>query len=178
MGSPAGSFFHKGRVLRRVTHGLALALAVAAGFGAAAGLPPGATPPGEALFGGRPFQTLVDPSKTSIYLGSVSLTLSPFLWHDGTFAADYTAKVIPFFFFTEHGHVTIEFSDEQLRELLRGETVYFKGQARNSAGQERRVAGRAVPLGAGAARGKIKVRVHVGKVELIFNSAFRLAAVE
>jgi hypothetical protein len=125
MGSPAGSFFHKGRVLRRVTHGLALALAVAAGFGAAAGLPPGATPPGEAPFGGRPFQALVDRSKTSIYLGSVSLTLSPFLWHDGTFAA-----------------------------------------------------GRAVPLGAGAARGKIKVRVHVGKVELIFNSAFRLAAVE
>jgi len=150
--------------------------AIAAGPpGAAADAPPAAT---DLPFGGRPNQALVDPTRTSIYVGSVRLTLTPFRHRDGAYAADYAAKVVPFFFFSEKGHLTIDFPDDQVRRLMRGETVHFTGQARNNAGEGRRIEGRAVPDGAGAARGKIKVRVHVGKIELIFNSAFRLAPVE
>ncbi len=162
-------------MLRRVIHGLAFAVAVATGSGA-----PGAGPPAadDLPFAGRPTRVLVDATRTSIYLGSVRLTLSPFRHQDGAFTADYTAKVVPFFFFNERGHISIEFPVDSLRQVLRGETVQFKGQARSSAGEERRIEGRAVPAGAGIARGKIKVRVHVGKIELIFNSTFRFEPAE
>ena len=133
---------------------------------------------GDLPFDGRPTRVLVDATRTSIYLGSVRLTLSPFRYQDGGYLADYTAKVVPFLFFNERGHISIEFPEDSLRRLLRGETVQFKGQARNHAGEERRIEGRAVPAGAGIARGKIKVRVHVGKIELIFNSTFRIEPVE
>lgn len=173
MGCPAGPAPHSGRVLRRVISGLVILAALAPGPRMdGAGTPAAAA----AAFAGRPARALVDPTKTSIYLGSVRLTLSPLQYRDGAFAADYAARVVPFFFFNEKGRLTIAFPDEQIRQLLRGETVYFQGQARNSAGRQRRIEGRAVPEGPGAAGGRIKVRVHVGKVELIFNSTYRLEA--
>lgn len=165
MGCPAPPSPHSKRVAGRVFQALVLFAVIAVGPG-----------PGRAAApaGSLPSQALVDVTKTSIYLGSVRLTLTPLPRRDGAFAGDYAAKVVPFFFFSEKGRLSIEFSDDQLRQLERGETVYFKGQARNSAGHERRIEGRAVPEAAGVARGKIKVRVHVGKVELIFNSSYRL----
>lgn len=167
MGCPARPSLHSGRVPGRFIQGLVFFAAIAVGPGAGSA---------DAPAGNLPSQALVEPTRTSIYLGSVRLTLSPLLRRDGAFAADYAAKVVPFFFFSEKGHLTIEFSDDQLRQLERGETVNFNGQARNSAGHGRRIEGRAVPEAAGGARGKIKVRVHVGKIELIFNSTYRLAA--
>jgi hypothetical protein len=175
MGCPAGSLPQSESVLRRVIHGLAFAVAVATGSGAPEAGPLAA---GGLPFEGRPTRVLVDATRTSIYLGSVRLTLSPFRYQDGAFTADYAAKVIPFFFFNERGLISVEFPEDSLRRLQRGETVPFKGQARNHAGEERRIEGRAVPAGAGLARGKIKVRVHVGKIELIFNSTFRFEPVE
>lgn len=155
---------HSGRVLRRAIPGLILGLA------ALAPGPAGAAPPAA----GPPTQALVDATRTSIYLGSVRLTLTPLRLGGGAFAADYAARVVPFLFFSEHGHLSIDFSDDQLGRLVRGETVEFKGRARSSSGAERRIEGRAVPAGPGTARGKIKVRVFVGKIQLIFNSAYRI----
>jgi hypothetical protein len=114
----------------------------------------------------------VEPSKTSIYIGSVTMTLTEFLRHDGAYTADYTAKVVPYFFFNEAGKLTIDFSDEQLRQLARGEVVAFTGKGIRSDGVERRVEGKATPADAGS--GKIKVRVFVSKrTELIFNTTYR-----
>ncbi len=171
MGCPAAPRHHSGRVLCRAVQGVALAVVLATGAGRVAGraAPAGAIGQPEA----RVAPVLVDRTKTSIYLGSVSLTLTPLLRREGGYTAGYTARVVPFFFFNEHGEFSIDFSDEQLGRLLRGETVNFEGRARTSGGRERRIGGRAVPEGAGSARGRIKVRVHVGKVELIFNSTFR-----
>ncbi len=117
----------------------------------------------------------VAPAKTSIYIGSVSLTVPPLTRRDGAYAAEYRAKVFPFFFFNEHGALSIDFPDDDLRRLLGGETVQFKGRAVNSAGEKRRIEGRAVPDGPGANRGRIKIRVWAGKVELIFNSVYQFS---
>jgi hypothetical protein len=157
-------------VLRRVIPALVLVAAFSA-ISVAEEAP--VPPPGDAPLGGRYAQVTVDATKTSIYIGSVSLTMPPFVRRAGVYTADYRAKVFPFFFYSERGGISIEFPDENLRQLLRGETVYFKGYASNSNGVGRRIEGRAVPDGSGADHGKIKVRVWVGKIELIFNTVYR-----
>jgi hypothetical protein len=116
----------------------------------------------------------VEPVKTSIYVGSVTLTPTEFVREGGEYAADYRAKVFPYFFYNERGRLRIAFSDDALARLARGETVAFEGQAENTDGEPRRVTGRAVP--ADARTGKIKVRVLVSpKIELIFNSTYRFS---
>jgi hypothetical protein len=117
-------------------------------------------------------QVEVPPAKTSIYVGSVTLTMPRFTRKDGAYAADYTAKVVPYFFFNETGRLFIDFSDDQLRQLARGEAVEFKGRGLRGDGVERRVEGKATP--ADAQGGKLKVRVFVSKrTELIFNTTYR-----
>ncbi|MES2693509.1 MAG: hypothetical protein V4773_08550 [Verrucomicrobiota bacterium] len=130
--------------------------------------------------GAEPFSAPYDrvevaPSKTSIYLGYVSMTMPPFARKGTVFESTYVAKVVPFVFYNESGRLNIEFSDDMLRQLERGEPVDFKGLAVNSEGAERRVEGRATPTAARA--GKIKVRVFYSKrIELIFNTTYHFPA--
>jgi len=123
-----------------------------------------------------PYRTVtVEPAKTSIYLGSVSLAMPALVRHGATYVTTYAAKVFPYFFCGENGQLWINFSDDELRRLARGETVAFTGNARNDDGQERRVEGRVAPTD--ATGGKIKVRVFVSKrIELIFNTSYRFSA--
>ena len=121
----------------------------------------------------------VDPSDTSIYVGSVSLSIRPLTRSNGVYRSDYTAKVFPYFFFSEHGTISIDVSDDLLRRIERGEAVDFTGHANNSEGKERRIEGQAVPAAAGADHGKMKVRVWVGKhLELVFNTVYRFTGKE
>lgn len=114
----------------------------------------------------------VAPAKTSIYIGSVSLTMPPFERRGESYEADYTAKVFPYFFYNETGRLFIAINDAQLAALARGEPVDFTGRALRDDGRERRVEGRAAP--ADATNGKLKVRVFVSKrIELIFNTTYR-----
>jgi hypothetical protein len=115
----------------------------------------------------------IAPTRTSIYLGTVSMTMPTFVrQHDGVYTADYTAKVFPFFFYNETGRLSVSVSDGALRQLERGEAIDFEGRAVNADGDERRITGRAVPLDARA--GKIKVRVFLSKrIQLIFNTTYR-----
>ena len=112
-------------------------------------------------------------SKTSIYIGSVALTLTTLVRKDGAYRADYSAKVFPYFFYNEKGWIAIEIPDAALRQLAQGETIPIQGQGRSEDGEERRIEGRAVP--ADATSGKIKVRVFVSKrIQLIFNTTYRI----
>ncbi len=117
----------------------------------------------------------VEPAKTSIYVGNVTLTMTPFVREGGTYAADYKAKVVPFFFYNEQGKLWIDFSDEQLERLGKlapGERVVFSGRAKTTKGEDRRVEGYAERADDNG--GKIKVRVFVTKtIELIFNTTYR-----
>jgi len=116
----------------------------------------------------------IEPAKTSIYIGSVAMTMPTFRRASTRYESSYTAKVFPYFFYNERGTLAIDFSDEQLARLARGERVEFHGQARSESGEDRRIEGHATP--ADRQSGKIKVRVFVSKkIELIFNTAYRFA---
>lgn len=123
----------------------------------------------------RDYNTVVvEPTKTSIYVGNVSLTLSTLRRSGEIYTADYKAKVFPYFFSNEHGSLSITLTNDDLAKLGRGEVVQFTGRAENSDKEERRIEGRAVP--ADPLHGKIKVRVFVTqKIELIFNTTYRFA---
>lgn len=119
-------------------------------------------------------QVEIAPTKTSIYIGSVSMTMPPFTHQPGGYASTYVAKVFPYFFYNERGRLEIDVSDDQLRQLAQGETIHFQGRGVNEDGEERHVEGRAVP--ADALSGHIKVRVFVTKkIQLIFNTTYRFA---
>ena len=116
----------------------------------------------------------IAPAKTSIYIGSVTMTMPTFARTKGVYEATYTAKVFPFFFYNETGRLYVEVSDEQLRRLEHGEAIDFIGRGVRDDGVERRVEGRATPTDANG--GKLKVRVFVSRrVELIFNTTYRFA---
>jgi hypothetical protein len=115
----------------------------------------------------------VPPMKTSIYVGSVTLTTSEFRRDGDKFSATYDAKVFPWFFWSETGGITITVTAADFARLARGETVEFAGEAFNHKNKPRKVTGRAQP--ADARSGKIKVRIHVDDVELIFNGRYELS---
>ena len=117
----------------------------------------------------------VAPSKTSIYVGTVSLTVPPFTRRNAVYETTYVAKVFPYFFYNESGRLSIDFTDDMLRRLERGEPVEFTGRAVRTDGAGRRVEGKATP--ADATSGKIKVRVFYSKkIELIFNTTYRFSS--
>lgn len=117
----------------------------------------------------------VAPTKTSIYVGTVSMTMPRFQRIGTHYETTYAAKVFPYFFSSEKGQLQVEISDEQLQRLARGEPIEFSGLAVRTDGAERRVEGKATP--ADPVSGKLKVRVYVSKrIELIFNTTYRFPA--
>lgn len=114
----------------------------------------------------------VPSMKTSIYVGSVTLTTGAFARSGDKWSTTYNAKVFPWFPWSEHGDITITVTDADLARLAKGETVEFTGDAKNHKGKPRKVTGRAQPANDHA--GKIKVRIHVDDVELIFNGSYEL----
>jgi hypothetical protein len=119
-------------------------------------------------------QVIIPPAKTSIYIGNVTLTPGLLQRENGTYRTSYHAKVFPYFFYNEDGQLSIDFSDEQLAQLARGERVPFTGTARNKDGEDRHIEGHATANAPGASEGTIKVRIFVtAKIQLIFNSTYR-----
>lgn len=115
---------------------------------------------------------VIPPAKTSVYVGSVTLTMPDFVRQGGVYESSYAAKVFPYFFSNERGRVYVEIPDPLLEQLARGERIEFKGRGVRDDGVERRIEGTATP--ADAMSGKLKVRVFVSrKIELIFNTTYR-----
>ena len=115
----------------------------------------------------------VAPAKTSIYVGTVAMTMPRFDRRDGGFESTYIAKVFPYFFYNESGTIRIEFTEAMLAELQNGSPVEFQGRAERNGGGDRRIEGKATPDN--ATSGKLKVRVQYSKrVELIFNTTYQL----
>lgn len=115
----------------------------------------------------------VPAMKTSIYVGSVTLSTGAFERSGDQWTTTYNAKVFPWFPWSEHGAITITVTDADLARLAKGETVEFTGDAKNHKGKPRKVTGRAQPANDHA--GRIKVRIHVDDVELIFNGTYELS---
>lgn len=88
------------------------------------------------------------------------------------YVADYEVKVFPFFFFSEHGTVVIEITPEAMQSLESGEVISFSGEAINHKDKHRPVDGRIYPDD--GLTGRIRLVVHVGSIELIFKTTYRL----
>jgi hypothetical protein len=145
----------------------ALVLAAWLAFSASGANLPGADPSADQYT-----RVIVENAKTSIYVGTVTMTMPTFVRAGSAFESTYTARVFPYFFYNESGRLTVELPDESLRKLQRGEPVDFSGRAVRDDGSERRVEGRATPTG--SSQGKLKVRVIYSKrIELIFNTTYR-----
>lgn len=110
--------------------------------------------------------------KTSIYVGSVTLSTNVFERHGSTLNSTYEAKVFPWFFWGETGRISITLDDAELAHLAKGETAEFTGEAFNHKHKPRAVSGRAQPIDAKS--GKMKIRIKVDDLELIFNGTYDL----
>ena len=108
--------------------------------------------------------------KSSIYIGSVTLVPGVFTRDADGYAATYSAKVWPWFWWGESGRVHIKFSDADLARALRGETVEFTGSGENGKHKPRTVSGRVQP--SDATSGKIKIRISADGLTLVFNGTY------
>jgi len=113
----------------------------------------------------------IAPMKTSIYVGSVTLTPGVLVRSGSTLSSTYEAKVRPWFFWGETGQLTITLTDAAQASMARGERAEFTGGATNHKNKPRTVTGYAQP--ADASSGKIKVRIMADGIELIFNGTYR-----
>jgi hypothetical protein len=117
---------------------------------------------------------MIAPARTSIYIGNVTLSVTPMTRHGGAYLSTYTAKVFPYFFYDESGQFRIEVSDADLFRLASGQSIDFTGAALRSDGVERPVLGRATP--SSLADGRVKVRVFVSRrLVLVFNTTYHLS---
>ncbi len=113
----------------------------------------------------------VPAMKTSVYVGTVTLKTGEFVRAGGTFEATYEAKVFPWFFWSEHGRIAMHVPAAELARLARGERIEFTGDAHNHRDKPRRVTGHAEP--ADPASGRIKVRIHLDDLTLVFEGVYR-----
>src|SRR4051812_29849799 len=67
----------------------------------------------------------IAPMKTSIYVGSVSLTTSDFIAQDDCFTATYDARVRPWFFWGESGDIKVKLAVSDLARLALNQTIEF-----------------------------------------------------
>ena len=117
-------------------------------------------------------RVIVAPTKTSIYIGTVGMTMPPFERTALGFESTYHARVFPYFFSNEEGRLRIDITDAMLAQLARGEKIQFHGLGTRTDGAERRLEGSAEPTDARS--GKLTVRVSVSKrIQLIFHTTYR-----
>jgi hypothetical protein len=148
-------------MLRRL---LFVSLALATGIFAAAATPAVETPACSRVD--------VAPTKTSVYVAWVTMTMPTFVRTGQVYATRYHAAVVPWAFYSEAGKLDVEVTDAQLDALAQGKVITFKGLAVRDDGKERQVEGKATPTD--ATSGKLKVHVHVSQhVDLIFNTTYR-----
>jgi len=117
-------------------------------------------------------EAVVLPAKASVYLGTMTLALTPLIRTGTRFESTYTAQFFPLVFFGEQGRFWIEASDADLARVVKGEAVTFTGEAESTDHEKHRVTGRITPKD--AASGTIHVRVFVTSTAAIpFDSSYR-----
>jgi hypothetical protein len=116
----------------------------------------------------------IAPASTSIYIGTVKLTVSPMTRQGNAYCSTYTAKVFPYFFYSETGQFRMEVSDADLFRLASGQAIDVVGDALRSDGVDRPVRAHAVP--SSLADGQVKVRVVISpRLTLIFHTTYHLS---
>ena len=116
------------------------------------------------------------PASASIIIGTVTMTISPFIRRENVYSSTYVARVFPFFY-SEKGRISIVIPDEGLRRVARGEPADFSGRATNDSGDVRRIEGSATPTG--PSEGNLRVRVFITRrIFLTYNTTYELKGAE
>lgn len=117
-------------------------------------------------------QVAVKPATAFIYIGTVTMTIPPFVRHNTVYSSTYTARVFPYFY-SERGRIWIEVPDDALRRIAGGEPIDFTGRATNESGDSRKVEGHAVPTGRSS--GSLTVRIFVTRrIALNYETTYEL----
>lgn len=115
----------------------------------------------------------IKPATSSLFIATVTMTMPPFVRRDTVFSSTYSARVFPYFFWSESGRIWIVAPGDRLLRAALGEPVDFTGKGISESGDERRIEGRATPTGPMA--GNIRVRIFVSKrIFLTFDSTYAL----
>jgi hypothetical protein len=115
----------------------------------------------------------IKPTTSSLFIATVTMTMPPFVRRDAVFSSTYSARVFPYFFWSESGRIWIVVPSEKLRRVALGEPVDFTGHGISESGDERRIDGHATPTGPSG--GRIRVRVFVSKrIYLNFDTTYEL----
>lgn len=85
----------------------------------------------------------------------------------------YQIKVVPYFFKNEVGHLVIEVSETQLKEMLGGSETSFVGEARKDGSEiTHKISAKASPKVEG--NGDLTFTVSTDSGPLIFNTTYRI----
>jgi hypothetical protein len=115
----------------------------------------------------------IKPATSSLFIATVTMTMPPFARRDTVFSSTYSARVFPYFFWSESGRIWIVVPADKLRRASLGEPVDFTGHGTSASGDERRIEGHATPTGPSG--GNIRVRVFVSKrIFLTFDTTYEL----
>jgi hypothetical protein len=115
----------------------------------------------------------IKPTTSSLFIATVTMTMPPFARRDAVFSSTYSARVFPYFFWSESGRIWIVVPAEKIRRAALGEPVDFTGHGISESGDGRRIDGRATPTGPSG--GRIRVRVFVSKrIFLTFDTTYEL----
>jgi len=118
-------------------------------------------------------QVEIRPTTSSIFIGTVTMTMPPFVRRDTVFSSTYMAQVFPYFFWNESGRIWIVVPADKIRRVVQGEAVDFTGRGISESGDERKIDGRATPTGPSG--GRIRVRVFVSRrIFLAFDTTYVL----
>lgn len=116
----------------------------------------------------------VDPSSTSLAPGKASLVVSPLIYQKQTYAGDYQLKVVPFFYKSQSGKLSLAAPDDSVRRLATGLAVEFTGEAVNRKdGKIKVVKGKITPLTED--RGTVAFSIATENGELVFNTSYHFA---
>ena len=113
----------------------------------------------------------IDPSSTHVMVGEARLSVDPLTRGGDGFSGTYRLEVSPVPVGNESGKLSVNLSEEELRQLVGGQTVEFTGQAVSTGGNNSELRVVATPKGNGGA-----LRIHIAskKGKLVFHTTYHL----
>ena len=115
----------------------------------------------------------IEPCSASLAGGTVRLATTGLQRQAGRFTGNYELKVVPYFFKSENGTVSISVAEESLRKLAAGSTVNLAGKVVTSgSGKTRAIRVKATPTGVDAAKGTATISISTENGELVFATEY------
>jgi hypothetical protein len=116
----------------------------------------------------------IEPSSTSLAGAKADLTVKPLTRQGDNFIGDYQLKVMPYFFKSETGKLSILLSEKLLRQIIGGKPVKFSGFAKTNGDTKTKPINGTVTPSANDC-GCVTFSVKTKNGALVFTSPYRIA---